>query len=258
MSSTDPEVLKAAVKIKSLFEDKYHRPRKKAFYIGQLVIDYPLEETAFEKDSERGYLNLHSYPTRYAKRVDFLYHHKYLGEQMTPRFRAMAKLIDRYSYPDIADAIGKHLEGLVRAELRAQGFEIKGVHTNEYQGKKWTRTNHDLDFIAEHRSQCLKIGVEVKNILSTPERDEIETKIDICHHLCLTPVFAVRWIKPYVKLISDGGGFSWFFKTQIYPPGFEKLVKVVWRRLSLPVNVRTDLPEGSIRVFSNWVNRQTS
>jgi len=185
LSSTDPEVLKAAVEIKSPFEDKYHRPRKRVFYIGQLQV--LLEDRFFQwivynaitQLRREGYLNLHSYPTRYAKRVDFLYHRKYLGEQMTPHFSSMAKLIDRYSHPDIADAIGKHLEGLVRAELRAQGFEIKGVHTNEYQGKKWTRTNHDLDFIAEHRSQRLKIGVEVKNTLSTPERDERDEDRDL-------------------------------------------------------------------------------
>jgi len=53
--------------------------------------------------------------------------------------------------------------------------------------------------------------------------------------------------------IRKRGGFSWVFKTQIYPPGFEQLTKTLYRRLDLPVTVRTDLPEKTIEIFHRWV-----
>lgn len=81
----------------------------------------------------------------------------------------IAKLVDKYSDPKITDALGRHLEGLVKAELRAQGFKIRGIHTNKYKGRKWTESDHDLDFIAEHSSSKLTIGVEVKNTIDIME-----------------------------------------------------------------------------------------
>ncbi len=43
--------------------------------------------------------------------------------------------------------------------------------------------------------------------------------------LGITPVFAARWLKPYTKTIEDKEGFSWIFKTQVYPPGMEALTE---------------------------------
>jgi hypothetical protein len=264
MATRDPKLDEAVPAIMSRFEDRYHRPRKRTHYIGQLQV--LLEDQFFPwivynaamELLKNGNLKRTIVSTKYADKVTFLYHHKLTERQMRTRFRNTVSLIDRYSHPNIAKALGRHLEALVKAELRAQGFDIKAQNSNEYRERKWTRTNHDLDFIAEHRSGRLNIGVEVKNTLSVPEREEIQTKIDLSHHLNLTPVFATRWMKPYVKLILDQGGFSWFFKTQIYPLGFEKLTQNIWTRLGLPVTVRTDLPEKTIKVLADWVARQTT
>lgn len=180
---------------------------------------------------------------------------------------SVAKLVNKYSAQKVTEALGKHFEGLVKAELRAQGFTIAGTHTNEYQGRKWINTNHNLDFIAEHKSGSLNIGVEVKNSLDLMEALEIDTKIDMCHFLGLVPVFAVRWIKAYIDCIRNQGGFSWMFKTQIYPPSFEKHTVELFRRLSFqerknsrehplqfPVTVRTEIPEKSQEAFRKWVD----
>ena len=133
--------------------------------------------------------------------------------------------------------------------MRVQGFSIIETHSRKYKDKKWTISNHNLDFIAEHRSKKLTIGVEVKNTLPIIKRNEIEIKLQICDYLGITPVFAVRWLKPYAYMIRNRGGFSWMFKTQIYPPGFEQLTKTLFNRLELPVTVRTDLPEKTIPIF---------
>lgn len=164
--------------------------------------------------------------------------------------------MDKYSSPTVMHAVGKQLEGLVRYELRVQGFNIVGENTREYKEKMWTQTAHDLDFMVEHKNGRLALGVEVKNTLSVMPRDEIDVKIRMCDFLGIKPVFAVRWVKPHVEEIKRRGGFAWMFKTQIYPPGYEDLVKEMFRRMGLPVNVRTDLPPKTIPPFQRWVEEQ--
>lgn len=131
-----------------------------------------------------------------------------------------------------------------------QDFRIVGTHTSEHNNKKWTKTNHDLDFIAEHESGELDIGIEAKNTLPIIEREELDIKLAMCEYLRIRPVFAVRWIKPYTELIRTKGGFSWVFKTQIYPPGFEQLTKTLYRRLRC-THYKQLSPEASSR-SSNW------
>jgi hypothetical protein len=179
----------------------------------------------------------------------------------------IAKLVDKYDYL-MSEILGKQLESLVKHELRASQFEIIGEHTKEYGGKKWTTTDHNLDIIAKKKDTGFVIGVEVKNTLSIIEPSEIDTKIEICEHLGIIPVFAVRWIKPYVDCIRRQGGFSWMFKTQIFPYGYDNFTVELYQKLSelnkvnskgrqleFPVKVRNDLPEKSVKKFNDWVNQ---
>jgi len=181
----------------------------------------------------------------------------------------IATLVDDYSSPKISKMLGDHLESLVKAEQRAQQFDIKGVHTNEYKSAKWTESDHTLDIIAECRNGKLAIRVEVKNTLELITQKEIDIKIKICKYLGIVPVFAVRWNKPYVDHINKQGGFCWMFKTQIYPLGQEDLVKRLYSKLSelnrtdskgnplmFPVSVRTELPPKSIQIFQKWQSTQ--
>lgn len=83
--------------------------------------------------------------------------------------------------------------------------------------------------------------------------------------LGITPVFACRWIKPYVNCIRKQGGFSWVFKTQIYPLGTERFTKELYEKLSprtmvrsqskhgFPVSSNNNLPPGSVSKFEEWV-----
>jgi hypothetical protein len=64
----------------------------------------------------------------------------------------ICKLVNEYSHPEITSNVGGHLETLVWYELRAQGFEAIVRNTNEYNGKKWTTSGRELDFIARHNS----------------------------------------------------------------------------------------------------------
>jgi hypothetical protein len=44
----------------------------------------------------------------------------------------------------------------------------------KYKDKEWSRTRNNLDFVAEHISKKLTVGVEVKNTLPIIEREELD------------------------------------------------------------------------------------
>ena len=180
----------------------------------------------------------------------------------------ISKLVNEYSNTEITSNVGEHLQMLVWYELRAQGFKIVGKNTNKYQGKVWNVTGRNLDFIAEHNSGKLTIGVEVKNTLDLIPITELVDKIAICKFLGVTPVFAVRWNKPYIENVRKSGGYSWIFKAQIYPKPYHELVKRIFTKLSVanrtdtrgnplkfPIIDRNTLPEKSVVNFQNWVTK---
>jgi len=263
MQQQDTEIQKAKETILPRFIDKYGRPKKTPYYITQLQTLFEtnyfpwIVYQAADQLIKQGTLSKFETKTKYHDKVVFIYNAQLNNPQHNPKLKAhiksTCKLIDKYSAPTIGRALGNHLEGLVKAELRVQGFKIIGTHTTEYNNKKWSKTSHNLDFIAEHASKKLTVGVEVKNTLPIIEREELDIKLEMCEHLGITPLFAVRWIKPYIEHIRSNGGFAWVFKTQIYPPGFEQLTRVLYKRLELPVTVRTDLPEKTIDIFHRWI-----
>lgn len=177
-----------------------------------------------------------------------------------------AKIVMEYSNDEISSARGRHLEALVKAQLQILQFDIIGEHTNKYRRKRWTKSSHDLDFIARQRETGFTIGVEVKNTMALMPADEMRIKMDMCEHFGIVPVFATRWNKPYVSEVASRGGFNWMFKTQIYPFGYENRVKKWFKKLSVPdkiksnsyqmkypMTVRGDLPEKSVEKFRDWV-----
>jgi hypothetical protein len=268
MQKPDPQIAKAKQEVMKLFTDDYGRPKKTPYYVAQLqtLLEnqfFPwITHQAAEQLVNQNILSRIETTTKCHSKVVFFYNAKLDDPKLKPsvetHIKSICKLIDSYSEHTVCKALGDHLEGLVKAELRAQGFTIVGAHTRKYKNKDWTKTDHNLDFIAEHYSCKIKIGVEVKNTLPTIEREELDIKLDMCDFFRITPVFAVRWLKPYIELIRNRGGFSWMFKTQIYPPGFEELTKTLYKRLNLPVTVRTELPEKSVDIFQRWINSKIS
>lgn len=183
---------------------------------------------------------------------------------MTRRILNMAKIVEKYSGEEHNAMLGKHLEILVKTQLQILQFKIEGTHTRKYGENEWSDTAHTLDFIAKRKN--LAIGVEVKNELGVMDPEEIDTKIDMCSHLGLIPIFAVRWIKPYIECIRQQGGFGWMFKTQILPLGQEKLAHAMFtkfsalhkkdglnHRLEFPVSVKPVLPPKSVKRFESWI-----
>jgi len=140
------------------------------------------------------------------------------------------------------------------------GFRVVDRNTNEFMGRKWTLTDHNLDFIVE--KDGIYYGVEVKNTLSYMEKEEFDIKLKLCNYLGLVPLWILRNAPGnQFDRMKEVGGFILKFKSQIYPIGFEDLVKDIWNLMRLPVAVWERFPEKQEKLilrFHNSVLRRTS
>ncbi len=204
--------------IEVLFEDRYRH------WLVDRVINNLLEE-GFLKGEVRKWVNMP---------IKFIY--RYNLRRIKRKINGRVKLIQLYSNPLITKAIGDYAEMLFEFMFRIHNFKIVGRNINKYKGVKWKKTNHNLDFIIEKDN--IAYGVEVKNTLPYMERDEFGIKLEMCEDLGLIPLFTLRSApgKQFDE-INKADGFILRFKTQMYPPGQEKLVKDIWRLMRLPVNV---------------------
>jgi hypothetical protein len=282
----DDPVVKAAVEVlRKHFINARGKPIKTPFFLRQLQVHYEADffpwvlKYALSILEQEGYLaciTSQDIPgfgrLKNIKNMRFYFNAKAepskqeLYMTMKKKAYSIAKLVDAYSHPKVTADVGEHLQSLLWYELRVQDFKVIGSNTNEYNGKKWTTSEQDLDHIAKHESGRLTIGLEAKNTLGIMTRKEIDEKIAMCNYLDITPVFAVRWIKPYIRYIKDSGGFCWIFKTQIYPYSYRGFVTEIYTRLSVPdrqdskghrlefpVSASSRLPDVSVKNFDRWV-----
>ena len=176
--------------------------------------------------------------------------HRYHKRQVEEKL----KVIRTYSEPKVGQACGRQAEVLFLNNLVRRGFVIFGEDTNSHKGKKWTDTEHELDFIIGRDD--LEYGVEVKNKFAYIDKDELEVKLDICDYLDVRPLFIMRGSpRSYNYEIYKRKGFALIFVAQIYPFGYEGLVKAIGSKLSLPVDSPRDIPSGIIDRFENWHNK---
>ncbi len=166
-----------------------------------------------------------------------------------------AKLIGRYSTEEVSRAVGDHGELMFDAALPRFGFMPVGREVQEYKGKKWTLTGHDLDRVFERDG--VGYGAEIKNTLDYIEREELETKISMCKELGLRPLFIMRFApKSYNDMIIKSGGYAMIFEWQLYPPGLAELAKELKEQLRLKVDIPRRIADGTIQRFLNWHMKQ--
>lgn len=217
--------------IEVIFEDKYFH------WVTSRAINELIEE-GFLKLQKRG-------PAHFVYRADA----GVTENEINLRIEAIRK----YSDPFIVRGIGAYAELLYQFLFRVCGFEIVGENTNEYAGRKWTKTNHNLDYIVKKGS--MTCGVEIKNTLNYMMNDEFETKLEMCEFLGLVPFWIVRNApKIQFEKMRPAGGFIFMFKTQIYPPTQEPLAKEIWETLRLPVMVWKRIPENTEKRFFKLID----
>jgi len=248
----DPYVEAAKDALSKLFTE---RPSE-VFYLQQLEVKF---EKRFyhwitaKATSELldGLLRTEEAPLLEGTRVKFVFHksHRYYRRQIG---RAL-EVIREYSRPEITAGCGEQADMLFFSALMNRGFVSAGQDTNEYRGRKWTKTNHDLDFIMEKDGRAY--GCEVKNTWAYIEPAEMRVKLGICEFLGVVPLFIMRYApKSYLEEIRTRGGAFVIFEWHIYPFGQEELVKRIRETLGLGADCPRAIPSGIIDRFMNKVH----
>jgi len=196
-----------------------------------------------------GLLRFEEVPLLGATRVKFVFNKKHRYNKR--EIKKNIEVVREYADPIIARACGRQAEVLFFNALTSKGFRPVGQDINEYNGKKWMATDHDLDFILE--GDGVAYGAEVKNKFRYIDEDELRIKLSMCDFLDIRPLFIMRGSpKSYNHEIIKQGGYAMIFEAQIYPFGQEDLVQKIRQALGLPVDCPKAIPEGIINRFTNW------
>lgn len=237
----------------------FDKSQKKVFFSRQLEVKF--EDNYFHWITNRairalivdGVIKEETRPLRSAGEIHLLWH---------PSFRyykreaaSVVKLVEEYSNPNIAGAIGLHGETMVLEGFARNEFVMKGRNARSYGGKEWTRTGHNLDFIFERDG--VAYGVEVKNALGYMDQEELQTKVEMCKWLGIKPVFVARMLpRTWINEVIQGGGFALIMKYQLYPWTHKEVAVRVAKLLGLPVDAPKVLADGTMKRFVNWHERR--
>jgi len=164
------------------------------------------------------------------------------------------RLVREYSSDAINKATGDYAEILTDLGLTKLRFEVVSRNSREYRGQRWDATEHDLDFIAER--QGVAFGVEVKNTWPYFPPDELAIKLRLCAHLGLRPLFIARHRHSgQYEAVRNAGGLLYIFKSKVFPPGQEELVRRIWRQMRLPVIVWNEWRPQFYTTIQSFIDR---
>jgi hypothetical protein len=165
----------------------------------------------------------------------------------------MKKIISDFSQPPITLGCGNRAELLFAEGLASRGFIPIQKEVKTYNGKEWTKSSHDLDYVFVKDS--IAYGCEIKNTLGYIEKEELETKIEMCQYFGIRPLFIMRYSpKTYNDMIWRAGGFALIFKAQIYELGQKELIKRIKDRFGYEVVCPRAIPDSIIDRFNIWHN----
>lgn len=173
--------------------------------------------------------------------------HRYIQREL----KTMLELLELIFDPEFTHAVGRHGELMFDAALGRNGFRAEASNTNTWNGRTWQDTNHNLDRLITRDG--IAYGVEIKNTQNYIPRQELRTKLRLCQHLGVKPLFIMRFApKSYIHEIQQDGGFALLFEEQIYPWGHNKLLTEVRQRLGLKVHCPRDVKEGDMQRLVKW------
>jgi len=168
---------------------------------------------------------------------------------------ARIKLIQGYSNESFGRALGHQGETMFDAALGGKGFRVLGKNVSEFGGRKWEATGENLDRVYERDG--LLYGSEIKNSLDYIPHEELNSKLEACKVLGLTPLFIVRMApKTYMNDIIEAGGYGLLFGQQLYPFGQDAFAAEVRAALDLPVGCPAAIPDGLVQRFETWHERR--
>jgi len=240
-------------------ENLYEKDKSKVYYLRQLEVK--LEEKYFHWITynvlrylkDLGKLNVEE-----RKQKDGTTRHFYIHKSNRyplRRINKMEKIINEFSQEHITRSCGRRAEDLFCLGLTKKGFRIKGEKVRDFNGKRWEKTGHDLDFVFERDG--INYGCEIKNTLPYIRKEELEIKLEMCEFFKIRPLFIMRFApKSYIKEIIEKRGFALIFKYQLHELSQINLVKKIREELELPVDCPKAIEEGTIKRFENWHKKQ--
>lgn len=250
-NSADSYFVEAQAEIHQLYESDKDR----VFFIRQLQVRFEKKYYHWITNNaalglyKLGYLKDIRIPKEKGTSTRFLIHKSNRYARRT--INTIEKIVEEYSQDHITRSCGHRAEDLFCKALAMRGFMPVASKVREYEGTKWERTGHDLDFV--FTKDGIAYGCEIKNTLGYIDKGELEIKIEMCEFLGLRPLFIMRYApKTYNKLIYERGGFALIFETQIYELSQEKLVQKMKEVLGLPVICSKAIPGGIIDRFEKW------
>lgn len=255
-SIPDHYFLQAQQDIKSLYE----KDRESVYYLRQLQVRFEkkyyhwITNNAVIGLYKLGYLQDMRIPKDKGTSTRFFIHKS--NRYARRAIQKLEKIVEEYSQDHITRSCGHRAEDLFCNALAMRGFMPVAKKVREYNGKKWEKTGHDLDFVFERDN--INYGCEIKNTLGYIDKEELEIKLEMCSFWGIKPLFIMRYSpKTYNKMIIDKGGFSLIYETQIYELSQEKLVQKIKDVLGLPVDCPRAIPEGIINRFEKWHKRKS-
>ncbi len=250
-STPDHYFLQAQKEIRDLYEED----RERVFYIRQIQVKFEkkyyhwITNNAINGLYKNGYLKDVRIPKERGTSTRFFIHkaNRYARHTINRNKR----FIEEYSQDHITRSCGHRAEDLFCKALAMRVVMPLASKVKIFNGKKWEKTGHDLDFV--FRRDGVDYGCEIKNTLGYIDKEELEIKIEMCSFFEIRPLFIMRYSpKTYIKLIYDHGGFALIFETQIYELSQEILVKKIKDVLGLPVICSKAIPGGIIDRFEKW------
>lgn len=162
-------------------------------------------------------------------------------------------IIEEYSRDEITRSCGVRAENLFCAGLAKKGFMPVGEKVREWNGKRWEKSGHDLDFVFQNPKDGISYGCEIKNTLPYIEKDEFHIKLEMCEFFSIRPLFIMRYApQTYMWEIIGKKGYGMVFKSQIYDLSQKALVEKMKTELGLPADCPRAIPEGILDRFKTW------
>lgn len=243
------------VRAQKVIKDLYEANREGIYYLRQLQVRFEKQffhwvtNNALVGLFNQGYLRDYRMQGKSGTATRFFIHKS--NRYVVREANRIQEIINRYSEDHITRSCGCRAEDLFCKALALHGFMPVGQKIREFDGRKWTKTGHDLDFA--FCRDGVNYGCEVKNTLGYINKEELDVKLEMCKYLGLRPLFIMRYApKTYINLIQGNGGFALIFEAQIYELSQDRLVKDMKEELGLPVICSRAIPEGIILRFEKW------
>jgi len=128
--------------------------------------------------------------------------------------------------------------------LKAADFMVAARNTNFFNGKRWPCRN-DLDLIVYGEEEKRWYGVSVKDKLDCPTMFEVQTHINLCKHLGLTPWIVCRYLPDdrRNRLWNAGGCYTLFWERKWWlPPQHAEIAKQIKQKTAIPVVLPDEYP----------------